>query len=161
VYSPFLKEYFQLNNLQVSLYISIPLFMLALAAFLFSRRRYDAALNKRLFLFSLTISGIGNILMVNHILALSFAFRLLHEIGDGILGVLIVIYISRLFQKKSIGGSSGILLAVMTSGHMVGSLLFSTIGYRLGLHLPFIISGVLLLSNALYSLWVFRTEDNN
>jgi MFS family permease len=159
VYSPFLKEYFRLNNLQVSLYISIPLFVLALSALLVSVLRYNALSNKRLFLFSMTISGLGHILMVNPVLPLSFAFRILHEIGDGFLGALIVLYISKLFQQRSIGGSSGILLAVMTAGHMVGSLLFSTIGYRLGLQLPFLISGALLVANALYGLWVFRSEN--
>jgi MFS family permease len=159
VYSPFLKDFFQLNNLQVSLYISIPLFFLALSAFLISLRKYNPRVNKRLFLFSLTISGLGLILMVNKSLPISFVFRVVHEIGDGLMGALIVLYISRLFQKRSIGGSSGILLAVMTTGHMVGSFLFSTIGFRYGLHLPFIISGFLLLANALYSVWVFRKED--
>lgn len=159
VYSPFLKDHFKLNNLQVSLYISIPLFMLALSAYLISRRRFNAVHNKRLFLFSLVLSGTGHILMINHNIVMSFAFRVMHEIGDGILGVLIVLYISRLFQKKNIGGSSGILLAVMTTGHIVGSLLFSTIGFRYGLHLPFIISGILLLADAFYSFWVFKIED--
>jgi len=159
VYSPFLKNYFQLNNLQVSLYISLPLFMLAFSALLIGFLKYNARLNKRLFLFSLTISGLGHILMVNHSLPLSFIFRIVHEIGDGFLGALIVLYISRLFQKRSIGGSSGILLAVMTTGHMVGSLVFSPLGYRVGLQYPFIISGILLLANALYGLWVFRIES--
>jgi len=159
VYSPFLKDYFGLNNLQVSLYISLPLFVLALSALLVSMLRYNALSNRRLFLFSMAISGLGLILMVVPILPLSFAFRVVHEMGDGFMGALIVLYISKLFQQRSIGGSSGILLAVMTTGHMVGSILFSTVGYRFGLHIPFLISGALLIGNAFYGVWLFRSEN--
>jgi MFS family permease len=159
VYSPFLKEYFQLDNLQVSLYISLPLFVLALSALLISALKYNALKNKRLFLFSMTISGLGHILMVNPILPVSFAFRIVHEIGDGFLGALIVLYISKLFQQRSVGGSSGVLLAVMTTGHMAGSILFSAMGYRLGLQIPFLVSGALLVANAFFGWWVFRSES--
>lgn len=159
VYSPFLKEYFGLNTLQVSLYISLPLFVLALSALAVSRLRYNALLNKRLFLFSLTISGAGHILMVNPSLPLSFAFRAVHEMGDGFLGALIVLSISKLFQQRSVGGSSGILLAVMTTGHMVGSIVFSSVGHRFGLHIPFLISGALLIADALYGVWLFRSNS--
>jgi len=158
VYSPFLEEYFGLDNLQVSLYISLPLFVLALSALLVSMLRYNALANKRIFLFSMAASGLGHLLMVIPVLPLSFASRVVHEMGDGFMGALIVLYISKLFQQRSIGGSSGILLAVMTTGHMVGSIVFSSIGHRFGLHLPFLISGVLLIGNALYGTWLFRSQ---
>jgi hypothetical protein len=43
---------------------------------------------------------------------------------------------------------------VMTLGHMVGALLFSHIGYLWGLHYPFIISGAILLMDAVFAAFV-------
>lgn len=159
VYSPFLKEYFGLNNLQVSLYISLPLFMMALSAFLFSSLKYDLRKNKRLFLIAMFASGLGLILMVNKNIYLSFLFRVLHELGDGFIGAAVVLYMSRLFEKKNIGGSSGILMMIMTCGHIIGALAFSFLGFHVGLHLPFIVAGCLLILNAFYGNYVFRVEN--
>ncbi len=156
VYSPFLKRYFELNNLQLALYISLPLFALAFSAFFIGLLRYNALMNKRLFLLSMFISGLGLILMVNRNVYFSFLFRIVHEIGDGFMGALVVLFISRLFEKKSIGGSSGILLAVMTLGHTVGALFFSPLGYRVGLSYPFIVAGLLLVANSAFGFYVFR-----
>jgi len=46
----------------------------------------------------------------------------------------------------------------MTLGHMVGALVFSSIGYSLGLQYPFIISGLLLIADAIFGYYVFRVE---
>jgi len=156
VYSPFLKSYFQLNDLQLSLYISIPLFFLAFAGLAIAVLRFNARLNPQVFLLALFLSGTGHILMVNTNIFVSVFFRIIHEIGDGLLGALIFLFISRLFQKKSIGGSSGILLALMTLGHMVGALVFSFLGYKVGLQYPFIVSGFLLITNSCFGFFVFR-----
>jgi MFS family permease len=156
VYSPFLREFFGLNNLQISLYISVPLFALALSSFFLGLIKYNSLKNKNFFLSAMFLSGIGLILMVNNNVYLSFFFRVCHEIGDGFLGALIVLYISRLFEKRSIGGSSGVLLATMTLGHMVGALIFSPLGQNTGLQIPFLISGSLLVLNTGFAYIVFR-----
>jgi DHA1 family quinolone resistance protein-like MFS transporter len=156
VYSPFLKSYFQLNDLQLALYISIPLFFLAFAGLAVAVLRFNARLNLQIFLIALILSGAGNILMVNNNIYVSIFFRIIHEVGDGLLGALIFLFISRLFQKKSIGGSSGILLALMTLGHMLGALVFSSLGYTVGLQYPFIVSGILLIANSCFGFLVFR-----
>lgn len=156
VYSPFLKSHFDLNDFQISLYISISLFFLAFSGMAISFLRFDARLNQRIFLFALFMSGLGHILMVNPDVYISLIFRILHEIGDGLMGALIFLFISRLFQRDSIGGSSGILLALMTLGHMVGAQIFAPMGYRLGLAYPFIVSGILLMANSLYGYFLFK-----
>jgi len=159
VYSPFLREFFNLNNLQVSLYISLPLFALAFSSFLIGLMKYNALKNKRIFLSAMFLSGIGHIFMVNKNLYISFSFRIVHEIGDGFMGALIVLFISRLFEKRSIGGSSGIMLATMTLGHMVGALFFSPLGQNVGLQYPFLISGFLLLLNTAFAYVVLEKTD--
>lgn len=156
VYSPFLKSHFGLNDMQLSLYISVSLFFLAFSGLAIAFLRFDAKLNQRIFLFALFFSGLGHILMINPNVYVSLFFRIIHEIGDGLIGALIFLFISRLFQKESIGGSSGILLALMTLGHMLGAQIFAPIGYKIGLHYPFIISGLLLMANSVYGAFVFR-----
>jgi MFS family permease len=156
VYSPFLKSHFNLNDLQLSLYISVSLFFLAFSGLAIAFLRFDARLNQQIFLFALFISGLGHILMVNPNVYVSLFFRIIHEIGDGLMGALIFLFISRLFQKESIGGSSGILLALMTLGHMLGAQLFAPIGYKLGLSYPFVISGFLLIANSVYGYFIFK-----
>jgi MFS family permease len=156
VYSPFLKTTFGLNDLQLSLYISISLFFLAFSGLAVAFLRFDVRLNQKVFLSALFVSGLGHILMVNPNVYVSLFFRIMHEIGDGVMGALIFLFISRLFQKESIGGSSGILLALMTLGHMLGAQIFAPVGYQLGMSYPFIISGLLLIANSLYGVFVFR-----
>jgi MFS family permease len=159
VYSPFLRQYFNLSPFSLSLYISLSLLAMALASFLIAFIPFDLRVNKRIFLLSLILSGAGLILMVNRSLPLSFAFRLVHEIGDGLLGALVVLFISRLFARESIGGSGAALLTVMTCGHMVGALVFSTIGFRFGLVYPFLVAGGLLIADSVFSLYCFRKVE--
>jgi MFS family permease len=156
VYSPFLKKSFGLNNLQISFYISTALFFLSLSAFLFGLLRFNLRANKRFLLLAMFCSGAGLILMVNSNVYLSLAFRVVHEIGDGALGALITLYTSRLFAKRSIGGSAGFFTAIPILGQMVGALVFSPLGYRYGLQYPFLISGALLIVNAAYGAAIFR-----
>ena len=158
VYSPFLRDYLLLERSQIALFISIPLFALALASYFMSLRKYHPAANRNLFLLAMFLSGAGHFLMVNRVVPISFLFRVLHEIGDGILGVLIVLYISRLFQKKSIGGSAGMLTTIMVTGHMVGALVFSSLGYSSGLQYPFLVSGLILIFNAIFGIYVFQRQ---
>jgi MFS family permease len=159
VYSPFLKRYFNLTTFDVSLYISLSLLALAFSSFFVGLIKHDIRVNKRLFLFSMLLSGSGLILMVNPSLSLSFLFRVIHEVGDGFLGALVVLFISRLFQRASIGGSSAILLAVMTLGHMVGAVVFSSLGFHFGLMYPFLVAGLLLVANAVFAQYCFRTIE--
>ena len=159
VYSPFLRQYFNLNMFSLSLYISLSLLALALSSFLIGFVPFDLKVNKRIFLLSLLLSGSGLVLMVNHRLALSFVFRLVHEAGDGLLGALVVLFISRLFERESIGGGSAALQTVMTGGQMVGALLFSSLGFRFGLVYPFLVAGGLLIADSAFSLYCFRKSE--
>jgi len=159
VYSPFLKQSFGLSTFSLSLYISLALLAMAASQLLIGFLPFDLRLNKRIFRISLVLSGAGLVLMVNRSLALSFAFRLVHEIGDGLLGALVVLFISRLFEKESIGGSSAVLQTVMTCGHMVGALAFSTLGFRFGLGYPFLVAGGLLVADSAFSLYCFRRAE--
>ncbi len=152
VYGPFLRTRFGLGDSGVALYMAGAYLALSLAAFLVGRLEYDARRNRWLFLLGMVVSGAGLVLMTVGDVRLSFLFRFLHEGGDGLMGAFAVMTISRLFERKTVGGSAGILSALQTSGHMAGSLAFSWLGFRAGLQVPMIVAGAILLANAAFGL---------
>ncbi len=156
VYSPFLEKAFGLNSLQVSYYISTGLFFLSFASLLVGFLKFNLRVNKRLLVLAMFASGAGLVLMVNANVYVSLAFRVVHEIGDGALGALLTLFTSRLFEKRTIGGSAGLISAISILGQMAGALIFSPLGYRYGLQYPFLISGGLLVLNAGYGALIFR-----
>jgi predicted MFS family arabinose efflux permease len=158
VYGPFLRTRFGLGDAGVAFYMAGAYLALALAAFLVGRLAYDPVRNRRLFLLGMVLSGAGLVLMTVGDLRLSFLFRFLHEGGDGLMGAFVVLTISRLFEKKTIGGSAGILTALQTSGHVAGSFAFSWLGFRAGLQVPMIVAGIILLANAAFGLYAIPRE---
>lgn len=156
VYSPFLERNFGLGPMAISIYIGGGLLALSLAAFATGKIRFNPRLNKRLMLGAMFVSGAGLVLSTFRPLGQSFVFRALHDGSDGVMGVMIAVFISRLFEKRTIGGSAGVLLSVQILGQMAGSLIFAPLGYRVGLEIPFFIAGGLLVLNTLYGALVFR-----
>jgi MFS family permease len=157
VYSPFLERNLGLGSFQTSAYIGGGLLFLAVAAFIVGKVKFDARLNKRLLLGGMFLSGAGFVLMVVVRPPLvSFLFRILHDASDGVMGVAIAVFVSRLFEKRTIGGSAGMLLAIQILGQMTGSLVFSPLGFRFGLQVPFLAVGSLLVLNALFGVLIFR-----
>jgi len=158
IYSPFLRTYFKLGDLKLALYITIPFLFLALTALVFSRLRFDERLNRKLVPVAMAMSGIGLILMVQPNVYISLAFRILHEIGDGLLAALVVLFVSRLFERRTIGGSAGLLVALQVGGHACGALLFSSLGARAGLPAAFYVAGAVLVANALFGYVIFDRQ---
>ncbi|MGD0781304.1 MAG: MFS transporter [Candidatus Aminicenantales bacterium] len=159
VYAPFLQTRFGLNNFQASLFMASELFFLPLSALLIGRRKFDPRANKRLVLAAMALSGAGMILTVTGSVFLSLGFRILHEIGDGVAGALIAVYISRLFEKRSIGGSAALLLAIEILAKMAGAMTLAPLGFRYGLQIPFYIAGGLLVADAIYGAFLFKRLD--
>jgi len=154
-YTPFLKEYFHLSTSMTGLYISIPIMFLAIVAF-FTGDKLDKHLSARKALYlGLFLSAIGHILMTVPHLGVSFLFRIIHEIGDGIMLVLVLVDISKLFPLKRIGGDAGIITVVTIMGSFTGSLIFGPLGFFMGFAWPLIISGLIILVSLALSL-IFR-----
>ncbi|MBM3295460.1 MAG: MFS transporter [Candidatus Aminicenantes bacterium] len=159
VYSPFLERNLGLGPFLTSAYIGGGLVVLAFSSLLFGRVGFNPLLNKRLMFASMFFSGAGLVLMTLRPPAVSFLFRLLHETSDGLMGVTIAVFISRLFERRTIGGCAGVVLSIQILGQMTGSLVFAPLGYRFGLEYPFIIGGSLLAANALYGALAFRRME--
>jgi OHS family lactose permease-like MFS transporter len=158
VYSPFLKGRFGLNDFQVSLYMALAYLALAGSSLLVSRLKADPGRNRRLLLLGMVLSGLGLVLMVQSDIRLSFLFRFVHEAGDGLMGALVLLTISRLFEKRTIGGSAGLLMSLQTMGQMTGAVVFSSLGFRAGLQYPFFLAGALLVANAVFGLYAVPRE---
>jgi hypothetical protein len=158
VYGPFLRTRQGLSDPEVALFMAGAYVALAGAAFLVGRLKFDPARNRRLFLAGMTVSGLGLVLMTVGDVRLSFLFRFIHEGGDGLMGTLAILTMSRLFESRTIGGSAGLLLAFQTSGHIAGSLFFSWLGFRAGLHVPMIAAGAILVANAAFGLVALPRE---
>ncbi len=156
VYGPFLRQRFGLDNLQASLYIAAGLAFLPLGALLIGRKRFNLRANTRLLLAFMAVSGAGLMLMTVGNVAVSLLFRFAHDFADGAMGALIALTTSRLFDKKSIGGSAGLLLAIMILAKVLGAMVFSPLGFEHGLRYPFIVAGALILADALFGVFIFR-----
>jgi len=158
IYSPFLRQRFGLNDFGVALYMALAYLALVGGSLVVSRLPFNPGRNRGLFLLGIALSGAGLFFMVQDDVRLSFLFRFVHEAGDGLMGALILLAISRLFEKRLIGGSAGVLLAIQTMGLMGGALAFSSIGFRAGLQYPFYIAGALLAANAIFGLYAVPRE---
>ena len=109
------------------------------SALFVARGEFRPAHNKRRMLLAMAALGAGLMLMTLRPAGLSFGFRVVHEIGDGALGVFISVFISRLFARKSIGGSAGagpIDPGPGPDGRAAS--LLAPLGFRYGLEIPFL-----------------------
>jgi len=160
VYAPFLERHFGLSTLQSSLYMAAGLLFLPLGAAAVGRRKYDLAANRRLIPVAMALSGAGLMLMTTGDVRLSLVFRIVHDFGDGVVGVLIALATSRLFERRSSGGSAALLLAAQFLAKMLGAVILAPLGFRFGLHWAFLAAGGLLLADAVYGAVIFRRIEN-
>lgn len=92
--------------------------------------------------YGLLLSGIGSTALFLTDPHLVFFFRMLHELGDGMLGIFLYIGIYRLFPQERMGGLSATVASVIILGRFLGAIIYSPIGEAYGYHVPMIISGV-------------------
>ena len=100
---------------------------------------------RRLTCWGLALSGIGQVGMVVEIIGVSFAFRVLHGIGDGVIFLVLFVGITKLFDARRLGGNAGLVNLAAMFGMVFGSLVAGPVGERFGYGLPLWISGVLTL----------------
>jgi len=144
-YGLFLKSVLNLSTISMGFYTAFAVLFLGIAALIFGNKIDHRTDFKKLFLIGLIVSGFAHILMTIPNVPVSFLFRAIHEVGDGIAGVSLLFWIGRKFKQSRLGGDSGIFYVVMTLGMFMGSIIYGPIGFVYGYSLPLIISGLTTL----------------
>lgn len=158
-YSLFLRDALNLDFFSMGAYMAIAIFFMSFAAI------FGGNITKKsniviIFSGSLLLSGIGHILMTNPDIGFSLFFRIVHEIGDALNAVAFLILFKDIFPRQRIGGDAGVFATVITLGSIVGSFLFSIIGFDYGHHWSLIISGSLTILGSLIFLSFYKTLKN-
>ncbi len=142
----FLENNLALNFRGIGFYMAGEFLVVGLAAYLYSRFWMGLLKPFTFLAVALITSGAGHILMTYPSLPWSFAWRLVHGFGDGLIFIEIYTTISRLFHVDRIGGNSSLISLTTTLGTFAGALMFGPIGTKFGYHLPLIISGAISLA---------------
>jgi len=144
-YTPFLREELGLSLKWTGLYMGGCLLALALASYL-SGRFSDRLVSIRYLLAAgFILSGACQILMIFPPAGLSFAFRVLHEIGDGIIMLLIFFWVSTIFHVDRVSGHYGLVNFALLAGQTVSSIVFGPLGRAWGFAHPLWITGATTL----------------
>ncbi len=151
-YALFLKNNLGLDKLQIGLYMGFAVLPMTITVILIPKILHKWQVSKVL-LTGLFVSGSGHILMTVTDPALSFAFRVYHEIGDAATFFFIYYSINKLFKSERIGGNSSIVNLCSFVGGALGALIFGPLGAKYGYHLPFVISGISTITAAAITLY--------
>jgi len=143
-YGLFLKEYLQLNSLQIGSYMGIAIFFMGITVILIDKHLKKIT-PKLVVILGLLISGIFHTIMIVKNPYLSFVFRTLHEIGDAAVFFAIYYIINNFFNLKRIGGLNAIQLLILNIGITIGSLIFGPIGEMYGYHIAMATGGLSIL----------------
>ena len=141
-YGLFLKDVLKLDAIGMGLYVAFAILFLGIAGFIFGNKIDHRTDFHKMFLIGLLVSGFTHILMTIPDVYISFAFRAVHEFGDGIAAVSLLFWLGRKFKKSRLGGDSGIFFVVMTLGQFTGAIIYGPIGFAHGYSIPLIMSGI-------------------
>ncbi|MFC1889965.1 MFS transporter [Thermodesulfobacteriota bacterium] len=144
-YSLFLKRELGLSLPQMGLYMTGEFAALVVVLLLLGRHYPKGSGVEALFMAGLVVSGAGHIGMTVHTVPLSFAFRIVHGIGDGVVMMTMFMGIARLFKVERVGGHSSLVLLGTMVGGFVGSLVYGPITETLGYAFPLRASGIVIL----------------
>jgi MFS family permease len=144
-YAPFLRYELGLSMLKTGLYTGGALLFVgvgAMAAVLMHRK--GAGLQWIMFA-GLSLGGVFQILMCVQNPWLSFAFRAVHEIGDGMVWLGFYYGVARIFRVDRIGGCSAFISLWMGIAAFSSALFYGWLGDVAGYRWPMAVSGVSLL----------------
>jgi len=142
-YGLFLRDWFHLSRFQCGLFMGLPIVGLGLAA-VFTGTSLDrrGGSLRGLTIAAFLFSGLGQALMAVPNIYLSFALRLVHEVGDGMAGTLLLTEMARRFSIDRIGGQSSLVTLCTVLAQSIGLFVFSGTGQLWGHHWSLIMGGV-------------------
>lgn len=141
-YSLLLANDHGLSRTWLSVFMATPIILLGLASRNIGRAIDINGTNPRFFLVGLVLSGFGHIAITYPLIPVSFAFRIVHEIGDALVVVYTYVVISTMFSRERVGGDSAFVATIMVMGQFAGILVFAPLGATHGYALPHILSGL-------------------
>ncbi len=145
-YTLFLREVLGLTGLRMGLYMVCGLIAMASSAFVFGLLLQGSRVRaQHVFFIGIALSGLGHMLMTSTNPWFSVAMRMLHELGDGAMVVVMYFGIKKMFHVDHIGGSSGLVGLANLVGGFLGSLAFGAVLQAWGPQMPMIISGAITL----------------
>lgn len=144
-YSLFLKRELGLSLPQMGLYMTGEFAALVVVLLLLGRHYPKGRGVEALFMAGLVASGLGHMGMTVHAVPLSFAFRVVHGIGDGAVMMTMFMGIAGLFKIERVGGHSSLVLLGTMAGGFAGSLVYGPLTESLGYAFPLRASGVMTL----------------
>lgn len=156
-YGLFLRHGLGLSLAGMGYFMTAQFAVVALAAWAGGRLLQAGVGADRLLTTGLVSSGLGAVLMATPDLHTAFVFRAVHEVGDGLLTVVVYVRIASLFGSQRIGGHVGMVQFVSTLGALCGSLVFGPLGASHGYAVPLGVSGLITLGLLpLLALWERR-----
>lgn len=153
-YALFLEDTFALSGGEMGLFMGSAMVVLGslacISGHLLHRRLVTL---QQLFLWGMVLSGATHVLMVFGDLWFSYAMRILHECGDGMLSIVIMLGIKEMFHVDRIGGSSSLVKLAMMLGTFMSAFAFGALLESKGASWPLAISGVIMLVLAVV-IWI-------
>lgn len=141
-YSLFVRNTFNLGLDKVGLFMAGANVFLIIGNIFFARKVKKGFDPKKVFYFALIVSGLGHILFsIQNDVWWSFAFRCLHELGDGAMIFSIFYGIVRIFKIDRIGGNSSFISLITILSSSIGAFVFGPLGAQYGFYLPLFITG--------------------
>jgi MFS family permease len=160
----YMKTFLGLSNTGTGIFIGTVVLFLAISALIVGIMLDRGLEVKKIIIPGLLCSGIGNTAFFVNDIFIVYSFRIIHEIGDGIMQIFLFIGISRLFPKKRIGGLAATVSAVLIIGRFAGALIYSTVGKEFGYEVSIIASGIatlLIIPFMMLSFRQFKFIENN
>lgn len=145
-YGLFLRHVLGLSLSGMGYFMAAQFAVIAAAAWTGGRLLKAGVSPQTLLAAGLLTSGVGAVVMATSGLTVAFLFRGLHEVGDGLITVIMYVRISELFGSQRLGGHIGLVQFVTTLGALVGSLVFGPLGESYGYGTALAASGLLTLA---------------
>ena len=147
-YSPFLKHNLGLPIPHLGIFTGTGFMLVGVGSILGAfalKKRWVSSL-RQVLIIGLILSGVFHVLMCIPVLYVSYACRLFHEIGDGLVMLAFYSGIPKVFHIDKIGGCAAFMGLCMGVTAMGSSVAFGHIGDVWGHQWPLIISGIVLAS---------------
>ncbi len=158
-YGLFLRHHLNLQLAGIGYYMAGEFLAVALASF-YCGKLYDRGVSvERLLYPGLIASGLGHIMMVYPDVMVSFVWRVIHGIGDGVVMLIMYVGIGRLFHVDRVGGNASLIYLVTLIGSFAGALICGPLGERLGYWVPLALSGVITMLLLPLLIWWRKRED--